>query len=84
MPKSNIQPTDNRQITHTMPPTLISRLFELVSACFTGLYVETREPEEAIRDITQLARRESWRLGIWDCDSGLAFPCENAPPPKPD
>jgi len=67
----------------TNTPTLTSRLFELVHACFTGLYVEAREPEEAIRDITQLARRESWRLGIWDCDSGLAFPCENAPPVSP-
>ena len=64
-------------------PTLAARITELVHACFTGLYIETREPEEAIRDITQLARRESWRLGIWDCDSGLAFPCENAPPVGP-
>jgi len=54
--------------TLTMPSTnsttLTSRLHELISACFTGLYIETREPEEAIRDITQLARRESWRLGV--------------------
>jgi hypothetical protein len=64
-------------------PTLAARITELVHAAFTGLYIETREPEEAVRDITQLARRESWRLGIWDCDSGLAFPCENAPPASP-
>jgi len=62
-------------------PTLISRITELVHACFTGLYVETREPEEAVRDLTQLARRESWRLGIWDCDGGLKFPCEELPLP---
>ena len=55
-------------LNHT---TLITRITELVHACFTGLYVESREPDEAIRDLTQLARAESWRLGIWDCDAGL-------------
>jgi len=48
-----------------------------------GLSIETREPEEAVRDLTQLARRESWRLGIWDCDAGLAFPWKNTPPASP-
>jgi len=28
-----------------------------------------------------LCRTESWRLGIWDCDSGLAFPVEEVPLP---
>jgi hypothetical protein len=83
MAKSTTGPNTTQQPTAPTSPTLTSRLHELVSACFTGLYIETREPEEAIRDITQLARRESWRLGIWDCDSGLAFPCENAPPASP-
>lgn len=30
---------------HEPTPTLISRITELVHACFTGLYVETREPQ---------------------------------------
>lgn len=63
------------------PNTLITRITELVQACFTGLYIESHEPEEAIRDLTQLCRSESWRLGIWDCDSGLAFPVEEVPLP---
>ena len=33
-------------------------------------------------DLTQLARAESWRLGIWDCDAGLRFPCEPVPLPN--
>ena len=82
MRRSNATTTSTPPPTSTCP-TLATRITELVSACFTGLYVETREPEEAVRDITQLARRESWRLGIWDCDSGLTFPCENAPPASP-
>ena len=61
--------------------TLATRITELVQACFTGLYIETHEPDEAIRDLTQLARRESWRLGIWDCDAGLSFPRAEVPVP---
>jgi hypothetical protein len=71
--------------TTTRPPTtsttLATRITELVNAAFTGLYIESHEPDEAIRDLTQLARRESWRLGIWDCDSGLSFPCAEVPVP---
>jgi hypothetical protein len=53
------------------PKTLIARITDLVQAYFTGLSIESHEPEEANRDLTQLCRSESWRLGIWDCDSGL-------------
>ena len=56
--------------------TLISRLHELVSACFTGIWVQTHEPHEAAREITALCRAEGWRLGIWNCDSGVQFPIE--------
>lgn len=51
------------------PSSLISRLSELVAACFTGLWIETHEPDEAIREITALARSERWRLATWDCDA---------------
>ena len=57
-------------------PTLASRLHELISACFTGIWIQTHEPHEAAREITDLCRRENWRLGIWDCDSGIQFPIE--------
>ena len=38
--------TTTRQAATTKPttPTLTTRLFELVSACFTGLSIETHEP----------------------------------------
>ena len=33
----------------TIPATSLStRIHELVSACFTGIWLETREPEEAV------------------------------------
>ena len=57
-------------------PTLTTRLHELISACFTGIWVQTHEPHEAAREITDLCRRENWRLGIWNCDSGVQFPVE--------
>jgi hypothetical protein len=61
----------------TMPThTLSTHLHELVSACFTGLWIQTHEPQEAIRELTSLCRNEGWRLGTWDCDRGMTFPLE--------
>jgi len=60
----------------TSVPTLTSGLREFVSACFTGLWVQTNEPTEATRDLTGLCRAEGWRLGVWDCDRGMTFPLE--------
>jgi hypothetical protein len=56
--------------------SLTTRLHELVSACFSGIWITTHEPTEAIRDLTTLCRAESWRLGTWDCDHGMTFPFE--------
>ena len=69
----------------TPESTLTSRLHELISACFTGLWVQTAEPQEAIHELTTLCRNEHWRLATWNCDSGLAFPLEQATlPGQPD
>ena len=69
-------------------PTLAARLYELVSACFTGLWIETHEADEAVREVTLLCREHSWRLALWDCDSGLSLPCMGNPespmPVNPD
>jgi len=51
-------------------------LHELISACFTGIWVQTHEPHEAAREITDLCRAENWRLGIWNRDSGVQLPIE--------
>jgi hypothetical protein len=65
-----------KRTTETRTTTLTSRLHELISACFTGLWITTAEPTEAIRDLTTLCRAEGWRLGTWDCDRGMTFPLE--------
>ena len=71
MPKSNT-PT----MLTTSIPNLSTRLHELISACFTAVWVQTHEPHEAAREITDMCRAENWRLGIWNCDSGVQFPIE--------
>ena len=59
----------------SIPPTsLTDRIYELVSACFTGIWLETCEPEEACREISSLCQTQSWRLASWDCDVGLKIP----------
>ena len=68
-------PATTRQLPPTTP-TLTSRLHELVSACFTAIWVQTHEPQEAVRELTSLCLAESWRLGTWDCDRGMTFPLE--------
>ncbi len=53
------------------PTSLTARIHELVSACFTGIWLEACEPEEACREISSLRQTQSWRLASWDCDVGL-------------
>ena len=50
---------------------LKEKLHELVSACFTGIWVETHEGHEAINEILQLCREQQWQMATWDMDRGL-------------
>ena len=52
-------------------PTLKQRLREYVSGCFTGIWVETQEPMEAVSGIQSLCQDEAWQFGRWDIDQGL-------------
>ncbi len=51
--------------------TLAERLAEYVRACFTGIWIESHEHQEALLEIAQLCRRQEWRLATWDVDRGL-------------
>ena len=42
--------------------TLSSALREYVAACFTGLWVQSQEHEDALAEIARLCRAENWRL----------------------
>ena len=51
--------------------TLTERLSEYVRACFTGLWIESHEHQDALVEIAQLCHQEDWRLAVWDIDQGL-------------
>ena len=53
--------------------TLSQRLTEYVRACFTGIWIHSVEPEDAIAEIASLCRREKWPLATWDIERGVAF-----------
>lgn len=42
-------------------------------AAFRGLYIETFETEEALREIRALCTAEAWTVATWDIDRGLGF-----------
>jgi hypothetical protein len=54
--------------------SLLQRLAELISACFTGLWVQSFERQDALEEIARLCRQENWRLAIWDVHQGLRMP----------
>ena len=54
--------------------SLTERLAEYVRACFTGLWIESHEHQDALVAIAQLCRQEDWRLATWDIEQGLKVP----------
>ena len=54
--------------------TLTQRLTEYISACFTGLWIQSYEHDDALTEIAQLCRQHDWRLATWDIASGLQIP----------
>ena len=51
--------------------TLTERLAETVRACFTGIWIQSCEHEDALLEIARLCRDERWELMSWDIDQGL-------------
>jgi hypothetical protein len=51
--------------------TLAERLAEYVRACFTGLWVQSFEHQDALDEIAGLCRSHGWSLATWDIDKGL-------------
>ena len=54
--------------------TLFERVSESVRACFTGLWIQSHEHQDALTEIATLCQRESWRLATWNIASGLTVP----------
>ncbi|QDU59577.1 ATP-dependent zinc metalloprotease FtsH 4 [Planctomycetes bacterium Pan216] len=54
--------------------SLRHRLDEYVRACFTGIWIESHEHQDALAEIAQLCRDEQWQLAIWNIEAGLSSP----------
>src|SRR4051794_19205226 len=53
---------------------LTEQLTDYIHAAFTGLWVQTHEPDEAEREIIQHARTQQWKVAVWDVANGLRLP----------
>jgi hypothetical protein len=51
--------------------TLCACLAEYISACFTGLWIQSHEHDDALREIAHLCRDQDWRLATWNIEQGL-------------
>lgn len=50
---------------------LSQQLSEYIRACFTGLWIESHEHEDALAEIANLCTQEHWRMAVWDIERGL-------------
>jgi hypothetical protein len=53
---------------------LTDQLTDYVHAAFTGLWVQTSEPDEAERDIVRHASEHEWKVAVWDVAGGMRLP----------
>ncbi len=54
--------------------SLVNQLNDYINAAFSGLWVQTIEPEEAERELVEHARHQQWTLAVWDVARGLRLP----------
>jgi hypothetical protein len=73
-----IEPQKNTKHLQNWRYMLKEKLNELVSACFTGIWVETFEYHEATREIAELCRAEGWVSANWDVGTGLRISDQEA------
>ncbi len=59
--------------------SLSAQLAEYISACFTGLWIQSHEHEDALREIAGLCREQDWRLAAWNVEQGLRIPGADSP-----
>jgi len=50
---------------------LKDRIAELVCAAFSGIWIVTHEPDEAIRELQELAQARNWTLTTWSISEGF-------------
>ena len=53
---------------------LCDELTSYVHAAFSGIWVQSLEPDEAEREIVRHARTKKWKVAVWDIAHGLRLP----------
>ncbi|MCG8586116.1 MAG: AAA family ATPase [Pirellulales bacterium] len=51
--------------------SLSEQLTERVRACFSGIWIQSHEHQDALQEIAKLCREENWQMASWDIDRGL-------------
>jgi len=64
--------------------SLAERFTEYVRACFTGMWIESHEHQDALAEIASVCGAERWRLAIWDIDAGLSLTAGDGATPGAD
>ncbi|HEV3163387.1 MAG TPA: hypothetical protein VGZ22_05060, partial [Isosphaeraceae bacterium] len=52
---------------------VVCELANGLRACFTGLWVQSFEHDDALHEIACLCRQQGWTLATWDIDRGLSL-----------
>ena len=49
------------------------KLGQYLDACFSGVWLQSAEHEDAIQEVADLCRQRDWKLACWDIASGLSM-----------
>ena len=60
--------------------SLAARLAEYVAACFSGIWLQSFEHDDAVLEIAAMCRDRGWRLATWDIARGLQIPGQSSSP----
>ena len=63
---------------------LLDQLNGYVNAAYSGIWLQTLEPDEAEREILQHAKQKQWKVAVWDVANGLRLATSNATSPSQD
>jgi hypothetical protein len=58
--------------------SLCNQLVDYINAAFSGIWIQTVEPDEAERELVGRARQEHWTLAVWDIARGLKLPLNSS------
>ena len=83
LPEATAAAAERRSDSDPPPDrSLKARVHELVCACCSGLWIESPEHEDAVRELAQLCAEQDWTLAVWSIESGLHGPGEEPGRPR--